>query len=199
MRTVTCVSDPVVALVLGADAPNAADWLEAVAAMIAAVGTVCAFVWQARALAQERKTRAAQVLELREEQRRQRESQARTVVVREPHVTDVGESKLTVVVEVANYGSSPVINVGGVLLQYKNEDDEEIFQSEPGTVDVLPAGEKCQFLWYFAKELLSDVHRGDRYFLDRIFHTEVFFTDTEGIAWCREAGYDKRLSLAHEQ
>lgn len=89
-----------------------ADWLEAWATVVAAVGTIGAFVWQGRALRQERDTR-------REEIARLEAAQARTVVLHYLHVgpPEEPDSQLPIPpspilrVLLGNYGDQPITDV----------------------------------------------------------------------------------------
>jgi hypothetical protein len=171
------------------------DWLEAWATVIAAMGTVGTLVWQAFALAQERRTRAEEVRELREERQRAKDAQARTIVLEEPgwswKVMRDGTQKIVIQIPLGNYGPLPVTNVIGLVTLKSNkmvlgDGDEGRF------LHVLAGGEKTTI---FCTVNLADLNLPDRDLtamaLEELFEFDVTFTDYDGTQWAIKYGLEK--------
>ena len=146
--TVNCVTvglDPVTGVAgwWAVEPGSAADWVAAVAALIAAFGTVGALIYQARALNEERATRWAEDQRLRAEQFLAREAQANAIVLHDVVLVGNPQRGLTGFrVTIGNYGETPIKEVAGHLSRVDGADVDQVIR-----VPVLDAGAATSLIW----------------------------------------------------
>ncbi|MFG3297607.1 hypothetical protein [Micromonospora chersina] len=119
---------------------NPADWIGAVAASVAAVGTVITFVWQYRGLQDERAARRQEIARLASDQRAAEDAQARTVVL---HDAGCGGTQWVRVrdygVTLGNYGLYPITHIVPVLTHRETRQKVQ-GAGAPAPLAVLKAG-----------------------------------------------------------
>jgi hypothetical protein len=187
------------ALVQAAEEATKADWLEAWATVVAAVGTVGAFAWQGLALRQERLTRRAEVARLQADQREAQDAQARTVVVHRAYATKMWHNKRTdgpddprligdYRVTLGNYGEFPITNVVSTLTYIPRRWVVELDEDRVPWPKAVMLGEEI-LQWDLSRLLLpwpEDLGEDDNG--EHLFACEVHFTDVHGIRWSVRPG-----------
>ena len=163
-----------------------ADWVEAWATVVAAIGTVGALIWQARALKVERKTRRSEIARLEG-------AQARTIVLHDTEAAPVllrqGSpvlEKPVVTATLGNYGDQPVTEVIASLRWRNPAGGEVLTASNQSFVPVLTAGKTHKLIWFldmsFEKGEL--VFPGEWEEFTAMFDVEVTFNDVHGSRFC---------------
>ena len=182
------------ATLLAADAPNVADWLEAWATAVAAIGTVGAFIWQARSIRQERQTRKAEIARLEGDQQDLRAAQARTIIVHKPIANAVrltsnfnkkaeGDRAVNLSVTIGNYGSEVILHVTPIL---RGDDKNESYYAQP--IETLMAGCTHEFSWILTGDRYLVADMAAQRLIAHEFDVEVLFTDIHGLRWAVRPG-----------
>ena len=185
-----------------------ADWLEAWATVAAAVGTIGAFVWQARALSQERRTRRAEIARLQAEQREAQDAQARTIVLHResctqswdsPNVEPGPKTIVSYSVRLGNYGEHPITNVVAGLIYRPTRELVRGGEQRP-----LPRAvffEEAWLSWHF-EELSLPWPEGEPEESEKVpelFRCEVQFTDVHGTRWAVRPGLGQQPSRVYDR
>ncbi|MEU7609393.1 hypothetical protein [Micromonospora sp. NPDC049204] len=172
-----------------------ADWVEACATVAAAFGTIGAFFWQARALAEERETRRDEIERLEADQHDTQAAQAAAVVLHSPAIggaDGLGILKFNVTVE--NFGSAPIINAK-IHLQLLGWPTEKV--SEWHLLTVLPGGNSERVSWDLRKfnlEWPEDLDPDEA--AKELFLPVAYFIDVHGVTWERPFfGHVKRFTV----
>jgi hypothetical protein len=171
-----------------AEPPNAADWLEAYASVLAAVGTLLAFGWQAFALSRERQTRASEIARLDRERLDDQKSQARTVTLHSPTFSEHEEfNDLDVyTIQVGNYGPSPITNVIGRLRFYPDSGDPISLVGDYKSKEqasVVAPGASAPLTWTVQAERVADTYGLEEEEQVEYFDVEIEFNDVQGTRW----------------
>ncbi|MDG4795389.1 hypothetical protein [Micromonospora sp. WMMD1082] len=173
--------------------PTRADWLAAWAGLLAAVGTVGTFVWQARALSRERETRREEVKRLEADQRDAQDAQARTIVLHNPGCG--GNQRVSVRdygVTLGNYGVHPITNIRTTLTH--RETQQDLTAGGPQPLPVLKAGDMQHLSWKVDGYNVVWPPDLDHHDLPNLFHCEVAFTDVNGVRWMVRPGLGQQPS-----
>lgn len=180
-----------------ADEATSADWLEAWATVVAAVGTVGAFWWQGRALRAERRTRRAEIQRLEDEQREAQSIEARKVVVHGQTLVQ-GQKRgddysygPAYQAQVGNYSQLPIRDLI-VRLRFLDADSNTTLSSkEARRWDVLPGGEVTTVRWDVDSDNIPDFKWPAPKDWDEAIHhfyVDVIFVDVRGEHWRLERG-----------
>jgi hypothetical protein len=183
---------------------SAADWVEAIATVVAAVGTVGAFMWQARALAQERETRRAEITRLANAETAAQASQAKTIVLYKAMLAmdSTYDADGTVLSQpgsvnymamVGNFGTLPVTKLVARLTWTAGQKTGMSWQ--PLSIDVLGGGDRQPLIWDLRANVLLNSEDPDSSnalpddllmaHASRLirFAPEIEFTDVHGWRW----------------
>jgi hypothetical protein len=166
---------------------SSADWLEAWGTVAAAVGTIGALVYQARALARERASRREDVARLDAAQRAAAAAQARTIIFHDarcsgrPNQFVDGYS-----VTLGNYGSQPVTNVELKLCSFIDGREMVINDRGPGFLPVLASNVRMDLSWDLKGRGVAWPAGTSVDEAPDMFVIELEFTDFHGVKWrCR--------------
>ncbi|MBG0560716.1 hypothetical protein [Actinoplanes aureus] len=176
-----------------------ADWIEAWATVAAAIGTIGAFIWQGRALRNERETRRQEVQRLEHEQLTSLESQARTIVVHEVDIqvdktkssSPLADPKYLVtnfVCSVENFGTLPILAVSARLLRESTVPDDGFDAPVTKRFPVIKGGDKERLNWLHIGLSLTRFTPGAQSKLEAKCQVklEVRFVDVHGHHWLAE-------------
>jgi hypothetical protein len=168
---------------------SGADWLQAWGTVVAAVGTVGALVYQARALAHERRARREDIARLEAEQRAAAAAQARTIVLHDARCTGRPNQFVDAYgVTLGNYGSQPITNVRLKLCSTVDGREIVINDRGPAFVPVLASNVRIDLSWDL-KGCGVVWHAGtDTEKVPDMFVIELQFVDSNGMTWLRRPG-----------
>ncbi|WP_125810272.1 hypothetical protein [Actinoplanes sp. ATCC 53533] len=178
-----------------------ADWTEAIATVVAAIGTVGALIYAAIGLARERQTRQYEIKRIEEDRREEQDMQARTVVLHHPTLPSAIENGLhyftSYSVHFGNYGIHPITNVTGVLTHRETKLEVVFGNGGPTPLAVLNAGDVKQLKWNLAAHSIQHPVEIEAHNLANLFKLEMQFTDVHGIRWSVRPGLGQQPSRVY--
>ncbi|WP_433793950.1 hypothetical protein [Actinoplanes sp. CA-252034] len=195
-----------VEILMAADGATDADWIEAWATVVAALGTVGALVWQAWALSRERRTRREEIARLEEDRRESESRQARTILLHDARVESHNGMVSGFSAMIGNYGDSPVSHVF-VNLEFDASGNEPTAKrvAEIGTksvfcqkFSVMPSGfVESIFVDLSRHEIPWPTEEGNVMAAQSVFKPTISFVDMSGVQWKIEDGVPTRHARLH--
>ena len=176
-----------------------ADWLEAWATVVGAIGTVGALLYAAIGLARERRTRQQDVARLEADQREAQEMQARTVVLHDPGCDGgQGIAISTYHANLGNYGMFPITNVVGTLIHRESRTEVTYGNGGPSPVSVLQNGKRHTLMWELKRHSIPWPKGLQSHELPTLFKVDVQFTDVRGIRLAVRPGLGQQPFRVYE-